>query len=263
MKIKALVATSILAAASLLAGCQGSDGLTLREHTCLDHGGTWEECTREGRLHAERMARAENGQDGGYDNVGYGDVDYPPAEAGQQYTNYYGDPAYGHWVGGYYHFYNPYGMYAIQTNSYLLAAGLNGLASYIGTRAAMHSVWNSANPSGYHTTHYTSTKYIVRNRNGKVQTISRTEAMRRKAQSRKDRAAHKAKLRKQNKAKGKSSFLGRKTKKSSYKGFGSKVRKQRSASRKLFSRKSRSSFTRTRSSFGSRSRSRSFSIRRR
>lgn len=136
---------------------------------------------------------------GGYDGD-YQDMDYPPVQPQVVYTNYYGSPQYGYWSGGYYHFYNPYGMAAIQTNSYLLSAGINGLAAYIGTRAALHSAWSVANPSGYHVVHHTSTRYIVRGKNGKTQYISKSEANRRAAQSRRDRKAYKVKRKQQQKA---------------------------------------------------------------
>ena len=169
------------------------DGLTDREESCLDNVGTWDSCTYEGRKHQQEMARIEARTptvQGGYDDYDY---DYPEVEANREYTNYYGDPRYGSWNNGSYHFTNPHGQYASSTNSFLVGAGIGGLLGYMGTKAAMRASWDNANPNGY---------------TERKNTISKKELKRRKEQSKRDKAKYRkarakkqAKLNKKNKAK--------------------------------------------------------------
>ena len=171
---------------SLLA-LSACDGLTDREESCLDNGGKWEDCTTEGRHHQREMARIEARQHAvvhqtsGVSDYDEYDYDYPEVEADKSYTNYYGDPQHGSWSNGSYRFNDPHGQYASSTNSFLIGAGVGGLLGYMGTKAAMRSNWNEANPNGY---------------TERKNTISKKELKRRKEQSRKDKAKKQAKLKK-------------------------------------------------------------------
>lgn len=172
-----------------------SDGLSNREESCLDHGGSWEQCTSEGHQRNVEAIRAQGntmGQGmstqahaGGY-NADY----YPPVQQGQAYTNHYGNEQYGYWdQQGSYQFNDPYGPQASSTNGYLLAAGLGGLATYALTSGSSYDSWSDSNPRGYSSKSYTAKSYI--GKSGK--TISKTDYLKRKAQSAKDKAKYLAK----------------------------------------------------------------------
>lgn len=120
-------------------------------------------------------------------------VVYGPSAPGM-YTNYYGNPDYGYWGNdGMYMFNDPYSSYAQSTNSFLLGAGLGGLATYAMTR----DTWDNDHRDGW--TETTRENKTYRGKNGKK--ISKAEFSKRKAQSKKDKAAHKAKLKAKQKAK--------------------------------------------------------------
>jgi uncharacterized lipoprotein YehR (DUF1307 family) len=182
----AIIGTALAMAVSLV-GC--GDGMSAREKACLDHGGTWDTCTNEGRYQERQLAKIENGYVGRSEFVDYGQRSYPPVEMGQSYTNYYGNPNYGYWEGGRYRFNDPYSQYAINTNSFLLGAGLGGLASYALTPSASQATWSSSHSGGWKEEKTTAKKYY--GKNGKE--ISKSEYTKRKAQSQKDRQAYKAK----------------------------------------------------------------------
>lgn len=109
-----------------------------------------------------------------------GGVQYPPTGVGS-YHNYYGNPQYGSWGGdGRYHFNNPNSIYATQTNSFLLGAGLGGLAAYAITKSS----WNKKNPNGWKDSVRKVDKPL--GKDGKV--ISNKEYKKRLAQSKRDKA---------------------------------------------------------------------------
>ncbi len=114
-------------------------------------------------------------------------ISYGPTSPGT-YQNHYGNPAYGSWSGGQYHFNDPFGAQAMATNSFLLGAGLGGLTAYALTKAAGRDSWERENPNGYTPRSREQKTYI--DKGGKE--ISKTEFDKRKAQSRKDRVKAKA-----------------------------------------------------------------------
>lgn len=116
----------------------------------------------------------------------YSNVVYGPSAPGV-YTNYYGNPNYGYWGPTGFMFNDPYSSYAMSTNSFLLGAGLGGLATYALTQD--HDTWSKSHKNGWKETKRENTKY--RSKSG---VITKEEAARRKAQSKKDRKAHQAKL---------------------------------------------------------------------
>ncbi len=166
----------ILLFAGLFAGLAGcGDGVTDRELTCMEHGGTPEYCMGN-KLTNEYRAQP-------IQSPGYG-----PVSAGT-HQNYYGDPAYGSWSDGQYHFNDPYGSQASSTNAFLLGAGVGGLTAYLATKAASRSSWERENPKGYQPE--TNTTKTALDKKGNP--ISQKEYDRRKAQSAKDKAAYKQK----------------------------------------------------------------------
>ena len=168
-------------------GC--SDGLTDREESCLDNGGTWSECTSEGRYQERELARIEAKS---LRNSNMYDTDsYPPVGMGEESTNYYGDERHGSWDNqGSFRFNNPHSPQASSTNSFLLGVGLGGLGAYMLTKSAMRSDWNKSNPSGWSKQSRKSTRYIDKKGN----TITKAEHKKRKAQSRNARKANSKKI---------------------------------------------------------------------
>lgn len=119
-------------------------------------------------------------------------VDYGPVQPGN-YTNYYGNPQYGHWMpNGQFQFNDPFGHAAQSTNAFLLGAGLGGLTGYLATKAAMRNSWNQSNPHGWSSRSWKNDKYMYK---GKV--LNKNEALRRMEQSNRDRSAQQAKLKQQ------------------------------------------------------------------
>lgn len=167
---KLIVGLSLLA----LVGC--GDGISAREETCLENGGSWSECTSDKDYHNRKMAEIE----------AQVNRPYPPAVQGESYSNHYGDPAHGYWSNGQYHFNDPMSVAAQQTNSFLLAAGMGGLAGYMAGKMSSESEWRRSNPSGY--TKVVKVSNITVDRSGK--TISVAEAKRRQEQSKRDIKAH-------------------------------------------------------------------------
>lgn len=172
--MKRLLAVLLVSIAALT-GC--GDGMTDRERTCMELSGDVE-CLSEARRPTQ----------------GFG-----PSAPGE-YTNYYGSPQHGSWGSdGQYRFHNPHGQYASSTNSFLLGAAAGGLAAYMLTKNANRSNWSQSNPNGYQPKTRTNTKYI--GKGGKE--ISKAEYQKRKAQSKKAKAANKAKADKAAKLKAK------------------------------------------------------------
>lgn len=155
--IKLLLITVIVL---ILSACDR--GLTERERECMELSGNAEHCIRSvNRQYAPR-----------HDSYG-------PTE----HVNYYGHPEYGQWDNGQYRFNDPNSHYASSTNSFLLGAGVGGLAAYAMSKQGSRDSWKSKNPSGWtERKQYTS-------KNGK--SISKKEFDKRKSQSLKDKAKHK------------------------------------------------------------------------
>lgn len=184
-----------------------SDKITTREEACFEQGGDWSECTSEGRRQALELARIETGQ--AHRPVVRYQPSYGPVVQGTMYTDYYGDPRYGMWSSGRYIFTDPYSQYAMATNSYLLSAGIGGLAAYALLSSSSRDSWNVSNPGGY--TKRSSKATQSYGKDGKK--ISKKEAKRRAKQSKKARKKNKKALKKakrlktkekiKNKAKGK------------------------------------------------------------
>ncbi len=176
--MKKFLSTVVLSVSLLLSAC--GDGLTNREVTCLEHTGNIH-CKSEGQ-YAVDQTRAERG-----------------VIVGQSYTNHYGNPQHGSWNNGQYSFHNPNGVYAMQTDSFLLGAGVGGLAAYALTSASSRESFNRDNPNGFKARSKSYNK--PRGKDGKI--LSKAEAKKRKAQSIRDKRAHKAKLKQQAKNKAK------------------------------------------------------------
>jgi len=154
-------------------------GLTERERECMELTGDAQHCIRSSN----------------YVRPMHQPVNYGPTSPGS-YTNYYGSPEHGHWQGGQYHFHDPYGHAASSTNSFLLGAGIGGLAAYMLTKDSNRDSWTRNNPSGFTEKKYEVKKYI--GKGGKE--ISQAEYDRRKAQSEKDKAKHKQRMEAKKKA---------------------------------------------------------------
>jgi hypothetical protein len=115
------------------------------------------------------------------------EVVYPPVQPGE-YHNYYGNPQYGTWGSdGRYHFNDPYGPQASNTNAYLIGAGLGGLATYFMMKSAFdqkyHGHWSDQT--------YRSTQYY----DGRGQRIKQNDYISRLEQSKRDNEAHKQRQR--------------------------------------------------------------------
>lgn len=173
MNIKSvMIAALVLSGGFAITGCER--GPTEREIQCME-------------LTGDRLCRNEYEQQADADRRGMNRVnrmDYGPAGPGE-YTNYYGNPQYGSWGDdGRYHFNDPYGQQASQTNAFLLGAGMGGLAAYALTR----NQFKKQNPSGWTETKRTNKTYI--SKSGKP--INKAEFEKRKKQSDADKAKHKA-----------------------------------------------------------------------
>lgn len=180
MKKLVLLSTAVLVFATL-GGCgEKSDKQQAQEIECLELTGD-KYCRNE----YEQQAAAQRSM-----NYNPRDIEYGPTGPGS-YNNYYGNPQYGSWGSdGQYRFHDPYSYQASQTNSFLLGAGLGGLAAYALTK----SDWSRNNPNGW-TTSQRDVKQPI-DRDGK--SISANEYKRRLEQSKNDQAKHKAKLKAEN-----------------------------------------------------------------
>ncbi len=179
MKVKALLASLGLL---VLVGC-GSEEEKQREHerqmACIE--ATGDRYCRTDRDDYDRPQVVNIEIEYEYENV-----HYEPTRPGS-YTNYYGNPQHGYWdEDGDYQFYDPYSHEASSTNSFLLGAGLGGLVGYQMSK----SKWQKNNPKGWVSKSRNVDRII--DKNGK--TITKAEADRRAAQSRKDKAKHAQKL---------------------------------------------------------------------
>lgn len=115
------------------------------------------------------------------------EVEYPPVQPGE-YHNYYGNPQYGSWgPDGRYHFSDPYGPQASNTNAYLIGAGLGGLATYVMLKSTFdqkyHGHWNDQT--------YRSTQYF----DGTGRRINQNDYISRLEQSKRDNEFHKQRQR--------------------------------------------------------------------
>lgn len=180
MKKLVLLSTAVLVFATL-GGCgEKSDKQQAQEIECLELTGD-KYCRNE----YEQQAAAQRSM-----NYNPRDIEYGPTGPGS-YNNYYGNPQYGSWGSdGQYRFHDPYSHQASQTNSFLLGAGLGGLAAYALTK----SDWSRSNPNGW-TNSQRDVKQPI-GRDGK--SISADEYKRRLEQSKNDQAKHKAKLKAEN-----------------------------------------------------------------
>ena len=115
----------VLVLSIVLAAC--GNGVTDREEFCMENGGTAEFCLSGLRSQEFQQQFAP------IPSPGYG-----PTSAGS-HQNYYGDPQYGQWRDGQYAFNDPYGSQASSTNSFLLGAGVGGLAAYLATSSSSRS----------------------------------------------------------------------------------------------------------------------------
>lgn len=178
MKKTFVLGLTVLLGAITLSGCEKTDKEFARELQCLDRG-LDKHCND---TRSQRDVHIKYDFDDDYRHYG-------PMQPGS-YTNYYGDPRYGYWdTDGVFRFNDPYSSYATSTNSYLLAAGLGSLATYAVTK----SMWSKKHPSGYKEVSITSDKYYDK----KGKPISKTEYLRRKEQSLKDREKYLNKKKKQ------------------------------------------------------------------
>lgn len=181
MKKLVNLASAILVFATL-SGCgEKSEKQQAQEIECLELTGD-KYCRNE----YEQQAAAQRSMN----NYNYRDMNYGPTPPGS-YHNYYGNPQYGSWGNdGQYRFHDPYSQQASQTNSFLLGAGLGGLAAYALTK----NDWSRSNPKGW-----TDSVRDVKQPIGKDgKSISQAEYKKRMAQSKKDQAKHKEKLKADN-----------------------------------------------------------------
>ena len=160
--MKKLLASLVVSVSILVSGC--TDGLSNREVSCLEYTGNIH-CKSEGQYAVDQQ-RAERG-----------------VVMGQSYTNHYGNPQHGAWSNGQYNFHNPNGIYATQTDSFLLGAGIGGLAAYALTSNSSRGSWEKENPSGFKVRKKSYNR--PRDKSGKI--ISKVEAKKRKDQSNRDK----------------------------------------------------------------------------
>ena len=163
-----------------LVGCD--QGLTEREKQCLQFTGNIK-CQSQ----VDEKVRLLNAQEG---LIGENGLYQKP-------TNFYGDPRYGYWndQGGF-QFYNQNSPEALSTNSFLLGAGLGGLAAYALTRDGRDSNrYRSKYKSHYSNPKYSRKDYInqqkLRSKDREIQRLksqnAKKEQQRRKLQSERDK----------------------------------------------------------------------------
>lgn len=179
----------VVITATVLLTVACTDGLTNREQSCLDAGNDWQMCTGQGNAHEREMARINSRQGMGM-NHGVNAFQYPDVHQGDEYTDYYGNEQYGSWNNGQYRFHNPQSSQAISTNSFLLGAGIAGLAAYAIMPRSNRTNWTSTHKGGWKATKYRAKKNI--SRKGKTLTAAQYKARKVKRKARV--AARKAKV---------------------------------------------------------------------
>lgn len=156
MKMTKRIRGFAIAASLLFAVSACTDGVSNREETCLEAGNSWQTCTGEGNSQELQLAKLERQNMMQRQNQ----FQYPDVEQGQDYVNHYGNEQYGSWSGGQYRFHDPQSSYAMSTNSFLLGAGIGGLAAYALLSRSNRDSWNSRNSGGWKVNSYKANRNI-------------------------------------------------------------------------------------------------------